>query len=1826
MNLRGLIILGALSAVSPALAVQPTAHFSLPSVAAMKAQNLSSKPSISIDSYYGDGMGGGGDFTLQSTPCTEDFGNCIHDGAGHSFVRDKLSGDLHQYGAVKGSVYDCSPTTGHGIAGCTRADTIYAALAAAAVARGVPEITTGAVQVAFAHSPIVPSKTSLTCGAVYQGKNNDTGLFNDLPGSIYLDHGATVTNAAGSGVHHCNIIHAHYASSAPWTTIRQQIDYWGATGTAVTDSDTGLLCDVTGCNNHDLFIAAFDTGYQSSHSGEGAHNAIKVDGNIGLASWHNLGHRSYKQWESFPYTTHSLNGVTAGDGSTTWNDANSEWWTITGIVDDGTGKCKIQSTEHSTADIHTGDQILIDNLGSRDSCAGIWTVTKSGSDLILNGSVYAGLTTTGDFVPGRNIIRNIAGDMRGVWAAQTITGVSGIEAGSQVIHVTADGKFVSIDCADHVCITGTGTGVSIHFANDTTSAFNSIHCDGTGPGTCMWLEAQTRHVAGNSVGGQKAGHIATSYMIGGPDGSDQDVGFFGEDLHSYARQRQLHVQNSKNGVIVSLGGDTDGNTNDRSQIGALFDGDDTTWEVNGHDVGKLGTALEVNITNSAQRAVHYINAGADATDGDFNAAELLDGSVIFEGNHGTAGAVMVGHLTGPIFANSNLLPNGDWYYENETANGMVMGGANAFASGYVPTMNNNSASAKTVMTGSVTVGSATISGATFDTTGVVDGMGIAGPNGALQPGSEVQAFTPAPCTPSCTVTMTKTAKATVTGAFKFKGLVPAAPGPIPGAASRVIAQDGLDGVAEMDTSGGTPGFTGVRSDGSMVSPTAVQSGEDLAKFCGQGFGATVYPKADNVCLHQRAIENHTDTAHGTEIVLSPTEKGKATPADTVFVQSGGVGIMSGTADVVAPLDIQPPATTFTLSTINALGSSSTGDVTVSSATGLPSPGILYVDAEAVAYTVKNSTTLTVTARAQFGTSGATHANASVAAFVEQTTGHAQSAAQAFTVLSNGRVIANGSEPQLSLLSFGATPDCSTSATTALTNAETAALAQGVHIIRLDGTAAGSCYAIGTHTVPAGIVLYCPGAPAFEPVNNDYRNFPNAIRLTTNSGLTWSGQNALIGCTELQNTLAGSAPPTGYQSNQARTAAFAGNANTLSGDGLAFVGDFIVGFQNCFVLKGGRTINIDRVQTDCLTRDKFVTQGGGGNITDTNFLSAPFATRSGTGGPPNELYLPFTTIADNGAGAERVTLSSACTTENCPLGGYEIWMSNVAPYQSAQGGWMPTVVDSTHIDLIGSNSAFLTGYSAAAVTVTSGSSEITGVPLTYINQIQPTQTMSGTCIPASTYVLRVERHYGIIWMGNAGKNPVAATCSSAPTETITITDAATGVTAVTNAPVDASFIGTGFAVGDTVQPSTGTVVTGMDAVITITAVDGSGGVLGASVSDGGQYTVCPSSPSTTTVTNGTGSGLKLDVSCSGVAVLYANNRGDDFIIQNVNDVRVTNGNDLGHANCIDWNKNANGVHFDGVTCHDENVLQDQTHVGLFLNQPLTANGGVAQNSFCNGGLYYFGAAVADASQTSSNVSTNVICNSELGGAKGASGFENTVLDVFSPGGAKKDSLTFTGNFSTVPGFLFVPDDIRTLILSNNDFPFSYLFGQSSATAALVRDAGNNNFATGSLAAPIPTSILQASFVPYLIAQVGTPATAPASTSEVTLATIPVPANAIGANGCLTFDGLLTFTGSTNLKTFKIYLASTGTTPYLNQAVSSTSAISGRLNTKVCNANATNVQIGGDANGTYTLLGTVALTSGAVDTTAATSLIVTGQKAVSGETMTLQQYSVLLEPHA
>lgn len=129
-----------------------------------------------------------------------------------------------------------------------------------------------------------------------------------------------------------------------------------------------------------------------------------------------------------------------------------------------------------------------------------------------------------------------------------------------------------------------------------------------------------------------------------------------------------------------------------------------------------------------------------------------------------------------------------------------------------------------------------------------------------------------------------------------------------------------------------------------------------------------------------------------------------------------------------------------------------------------------------------------------------------------------------------------------------------------------------------------------------------------------------------------------------------------------------------------------------------------------------------------------------------------------------------------------------------------------------------------------------------------------------------------------------------------------------------------------------------------------------------------------------------------------------------------------------------------------------------------------------------------------------------------------------------------------------------------------------------------------------------------------------TNENTLATVTVPAGAMGANGALRIWTLWTFTNNANAKTPRIRLGGASGTIWF--AANAASAATGQFITIIRNRNAANSQVGFQTGGTNWGVSATACQTGTTDTASAQDLVITVQKGTGTDTMTLEAYTVEL----
>lgn len=158
-----------------------------------------------------------------------------------------------------------------------------------------------------------------------------------------------------------------------------------------------------------------------------------------------------------------------------------------------------------------------------------------------------------------------------------------------------------------------------------------------------------------------------------------------------------------------------------------------------------------------------------------------------------------------------------------------------------------------------------------------------------------------------------------------------------------------------------------------------------------------------------------------------------------------------------------------------------------------------------------------------------------------------------------------------------------------------------------------------------------------------------------------------------------------------------------------------------------------------------------------------------------------------------------------------------------------------------------------------------------------------------------------------------------------------------------------------------------------------------------------------------------------------------------------------------------------------------------------------------------------------------------------------------------------------------------------------------------------------------TLLSGKVAPYVLFSSGAGLAVPADTTEDILASITVPGHAMGANGFIRIHNIWNFTGSTNAKTMKTYFGNglSGTLIKTSGAIATAGIFSLSEIILISNRNAENSQIVTP----QTLLSgvgahTAAPQTTSIDTADDQSITISGQKADSGENLTLEFCSVEL----
>ncbi len=146
--------------------------------------------------------------------------------------------------------------------------------------------------------------------------------------------------------------------------------------------------------------------------------------------------------------------------------------------------------------------------------------------------------------------------------------------------------------------------------------------------------------------------------------------------------------------------------------------------------------------------------------------------------------------------------------------------------------------------------------------------------------------------------------------------------------------------------------------------------------------------------------------------------------------------------------------------------------------------------------------------------------------------------------------------------------------------------------------------------------------------------------------------------------------------------------------------------------------------------------------------------------------------------------------------------------------------------------------------------------------------------------------------------------------------------------------------------------------------------------------------------------------------------------------------------------------------------------------------------------------------------------------------------------------------------------------------------------------------------------------YILAASAAPVSVTGTASETALATITIPAGAMGVNGAVRIWTQWSYTNSGNAKTLRTRFGGIGGTQYMSVAPTTTASMRD-VPRIIQNRGAANSQVGGVISATAGFAPTTgAPVTSAIDTTLAADIVLTGTLANTGETITLESYLVEL----
>lgn len=688
-----LILLGMGGIVYADVPVPIAASYTAVNIAAVKANNLASKPSIRITGYYAAGDGGEGAFqSMGTTTCTDDGGSVIKDGANNCFKRANLNGSVQQFGITSSSIYDCSPITGtpwNGTTGCIGSTVKITATQAAAVAAGLTTVSTNGLILRFGQTATIAANVTWDFGASFPKNPNST------PGTVWLDHGVSIAYGSGSTLQNFTILPTWFMVNWPTGPVTLD-DNYAVISSMVSNGDTAVTCGASGvatCTLRNGTIAGFDTGYDGQRFSNTVSN-VQIDANVcfyyhnsgGTSTWNNLTCNPALEKNTSAVGAWTITSVTA-------STANPGLCELT-LVTQGTGPIGDNQIQPG---LYTWTSGLDQTTGGVNANGRHKVLLVSSSPLQIDlqgtsctGSTLAGPTVTGTWTAGVSqiAVSSLAGISPFMRFSGSPTGIGpayyvvGLWNAKNIITLSQPPTNSCTSCSLSLYGGATGTmSASCNLANGITD-------DNNGP--CFLMSTQERVDAGGSPGGIAAGGTtcAVGFLIGGfvnvGDGNcatgdaaaaEKVAGISVVGSFSYGHVTAYHLSNAYQCSFTNAGMDAGRNLQDQTTSFVSVDGNFKGCSFSSIIANKVGAGMLFAPTGTNRACMNIWGGNLGKYDVESGCLQINSGS-------SNGGQIYVANAATNVLVNG-LMPNADAYYEGAAARGVTNTSGALMATGQV---------------------------------------------------------------------------------------------------------------------------------------------------------------------------------------------------------------------------------------------------------------------------------------------------------------------------------------------------------------------------------------------------------------------------------------------------------------------------------------------------------------------------------------------------------------------------------------------------------------------------------------------------------------------------------------------------------------------------------------------------------------------------------------------------------------------------------------------------------------------------------------------------------------------------------------------------------------------------------------------------------------------------------------------------------------------------------------------------------------------------------------------------------------------------------------